>query len=213
MDSSEILTPDASVASNQEEVERNGAPGSSSPGGNTEEQFVPALLCRYCRMPISQYGEILPHRAADAWASQVYAYELELFDDKPPLWCYSATNPSAQRFDVVRCDAAIAFQRRFLRLCGAWSAEHTFFVGHEWRCAVCKTCNNFLGWGFRPSLPRPSDATAATAESDEDADEDLSFVAIILTRCTGSEKFPLSFFKSREVAKSPRESSVAAAPQ
>ncbi|RNF09352.1 hypothetical protein TraAM80_02226 [Trypanosoma rangeli] len=203
MDSSEILSPATSAVSNQEEVESD-APSCSS-GDSTGEKFVPVLLCTYCRMPIAQYGEILSHRATDAWASQVYTYELELFDDNPPLWCYSATNPSAHRFDLVRCDAAIALGHRRIQLTGAWSAEHTFFLGHEWRYAVCKNCNSFLGWGFRPSL-QPSndveDAAAAPAADAEATDEGLSFVGIILTRCTGHEKYPLDLLKFREVARS-----------
>ncbi|KEG09634.1 hypothetical protein DQ04_04911030 [Trypanosoma grayi] len=71
-------------------------------GGAAAEEVLSVLLCMQCRAPICRYEDIFSNRATDVWAAQVYAYELDLFDDKPPLWCCSATNPSARRFDLVR---------------------------------------------------------------------------------------------------------------
>ncbi|EKG02463.1 hypothetical protein TCSYLVIO_006509 [Trypanosoma cruzi] len=199
MELSVLTSTESSQESSEEEEKEKDAPECTSET-STVEQFVPALICMRCYMPIAQYDEILPHRATDAWASQVYTYELDLFENKPPLWCYSATNPSTHRFDLVRCDAVIALRRHLLSFYGQWSAEHSFFVGHEWCCVACRACQNFLGWGFRRTLNVPRDTENETLETEEDAevpvDNNLSFVGIILTRCVGNDKFPLSQFEA-----------------
>ncbi|KAH9586367.1 hypothetical protein LSM04_008180 [Trypanosoma melophagium] len=105
---------------------------------------VSVLRCGACKYPLCLVNDILAHRAHDAWMAHVYAYELDLFTDNTPLWCYSATNPAARRFDIIRCKSSYA-----MRLRGPWSREHSFFIGHEWCYCSCRNCNHFLGWGFR----------------------------------------------------------------
>ncbi|CCD12998.1 unnamed protein product, partial [Trypanosoma congolense IL3000] len=112
------------------------------------ESVISVLLCERCKVPITSYDDILTERESSAWAEQVYAYELELFADKPPLWCYSATNPSDRRFDLLRCSAAAVTTHRTVKLSGPWSNKHSFFVGYQWAFAACAICGNFLGWGF-----------------------------------------------------------------
>lgn len=153
-----------------------------------EEEATPALLCAHCRTSLAGFDEILSHRTTDAWAAHVYAYELDIFSNKPPFWCYSATNPQERRFDLVRCDVAIAARRKRVELRGLWSSEHTFFVGHEWCYAMCGACNAFLGWGFR-RVAAEADTTAKVTDTMElisDVDS-VSFIGLILTRCVSSE--------------------------
>ncbi|ORC85998.1 uncharacterized protein TM35_000311840 [Trypanosoma theileri] len=126
------------------------------------KDVIAVLLCNQCKSPLCSVDDILAHRASDAWMAQVYAYELDLFNDCGPLWCYSATNPAARRFDIIRCHPSTAM---FLR--GPWSREHSFFLGHEWCYSSCGICGRFLGWGFRPVQTSASSSGPRTPGSVE----------------------------------------------
>ncbi|CBZ32022.1 hypothetical protein, conserved [Leishmania donovani] len=75
------------------------AAASASPQGTVE-----VLLCDGCRCPIGSLWDVLPaEEAVPVWREQVYSYELDLFaNGSPPIQAYSATNPSARRFDLLR---------------------------------------------------------------------------------------------------------------
>ncbi|AIN95974.1 hypothetical protein LPMP_090580 [Leishmania panamensis] len=74
---------------------------------------IAALLCDNCRCPIGSLWDVLPAEAAvPAWREQVYSYELDLFaDGSPPIQAYSATNPNAHRFDLLRLTPYVTVHR------------------------------------------------------------------------------------------------------
>lgn len=138
-----------------------------SKGGETvSEDLISVLLCGTCRAPITDHNNILGCREESVWAQQAFAYEVDLFADCPPLWCYSATNPQGRRFDIIRCTATAVNRYRTVTLSGPWSGEHSFFVGHKWCYASCNTCSSFLGWAFC----RASEALSFSGGSTEDND-------------------------------------------
>ncbi|CBZ24213.1 conserved hypothetical protein [Leishmania mexicana MHOM/GT/2001/U1103] len=83
-------------------------PASASP-----QDTVEVLLCDTCRCPIGLLWDVLPAEAAvPVWREQVYTYELDLFaNGSPPIQAYSATNPSARRFDLLRLAPHVTLHR------------------------------------------------------------------------------------------------------
>ena len=106
-------------------------------------ETIACLLCARCKFPLVTKSDIIADRAT-VWASTVYSYELDVLGEE--IWVYSATNPSANRFDVFRCGAgvnanAVVYEDRF-------SGEHSWFPGYEWSMASCGLCGVHLGWAF-----------------------------------------------------------------
>ena len=85
-----------------------------------EDEEVPALCCAVCGSAIVTRDELLLDRA-ETPRSAVYAYELDVLEEE--VWAYSATNPQAARYDVIRTKPAksvIAY--------GDPTLEHSWFV-------------------------------------------------------------------------------------
>ncbi|CCW62189.1 unnamed protein product [Phytomonas sp. EM1] len=78
-------------------------------GGKNDEE-IDVLLCADCRFPLASVDEILHEYAEKAWRKHVFAYELDLFGNDRPIWTYSATNPNANRFDVVRVQPEVTIR-------------------------------------------------------------------------------------------------------
>eukprot|EP00041_Stephanoeca_diplocostata_P030631 m.933048 g.933048 ORF g.933048 m.933048 type:complete len:359 (-) comp23795_c0_seq14:39-1115(-) len=101
------------------------------------------FVCQQCRYPIVSESEILFDKA-EIFTDQVYSYEMEVLVDKT-AWCYSATNPGAHRFDVLRIKkpphGRVSFD-------GLPTLEHTWFPGHKWVYCQCGACGQHLGWGY-----------------------------------------------------------------
>lgn len=141
-----------------------------------EDGTVAVLLCDGCRCPIGSIWDVLPaEETAPAWKRHVYSYELDLFNNgTAPVQAYSATNPSARRFDLLRLAPQVMVRRpaataapstsptaappaasttvlapAFVECDTAvYSTEHSFFTGYAWCFAHCGNCGAFLGWGF-----------------------------------------------------------------
>ena len=91
-----------------------------SPPGKEDGEEVPALCCAACGSVIVTRDELLVDRA-ETPPSAVYAYELDLLDKD--LWAYSATNPEATRYDIIRTKpskAVITYRSP--------TPEHSWFV-------------------------------------------------------------------------------------
>jgi hypothetical protein len=74
------------------------------------------------------------------FATQTPLDELDMLDRE--YWAYSATNPGAVRFDVVRTVPV-----PHIILSGRPSPDHSWFPPFEWRMAHC-CCGAHLGWSF-----------------------------------------------------------------
>ena len=91
-------------------------------------------------------------RAATAAAGQPRC--IPPLDALPPaVSCYSATNPTQKRFDVVR----VAHRDREADACGvqyqcsrptAFHADYSWFGGCCWSMASCASCAEHIGWSF-----------------------------------------------------------------
>lgn len=117
----------------------------AAPESKASEDGAPRelwMVCQQCRYPIVSPDNVIPGRA-ETWAKTVFAYELDIMGRQ--VWCYSATNPSAHRFDVLRArprlGAAIAVTR-------APDVTHSWFPGFAWQMASCAACDTHLGWAF-----------------------------------------------------------------
>ena len=104
-----------------------------------------ALLCDYCGCILCMREDLIQQRAT-VWGDQVYTYDLEIFEEEEtPV--YSATNPSANRFDVVRVKPDVVC--RDLIVCSpAYFPDHSWFPPYEWSMASCASCGRHIGWGF-----------------------------------------------------------------
>ena len=130
-----------------------------------------ALCCESCGTAIAKADELLMDRAA-IMDSACFAYELDVLNQE--VWAYSATNPGATRFDVIRLAPAPS-----VVLTGRPTAEHSWFPPYLWRMAECYGCGEHLGWSFFAA-----DANGGGTDDDvsTDADEQLSFHGLIVTR-------------------------------
>jgi hypothetical protein len=128
---------------------------------------IACLLCGVCRWPLIAKSDIIIDRA-EVWATSVYSYELELLGEN--TWVYSATNPAANRFDVLRCGAsagtAIAHEKR------RFSGEHTWFPGYEWSMASCCSCGEHLGWAFSLQRGMQQEAHPTEASNSGNSEEE-----------------------------------------
>lgn len=132
------------------------------------------FICAVCTFPIVEESGVIEERA-ETWKQAVYPYELLLFDRES--WCYSATNPGEQRFDVIRVlptGSGICWSKRP-------TPEHSWFPGYAWTMASCTNCHAHLGWGFM--APRQLEGTASSAESTSGEGEAAD--------CRGATKVPV----------------------
>eukprot|EP00466_Bigelowiella_natans_P004883 jgi/Bigna1/81073/fgenesh1_pg.77_\ len=81
---------------------QDGGDDAKRDSAGTEEHKRCFLSCEMCTYPIIEAGEFILERA-EIWSKAVYAYQLEVLNKE--AWCYSATNPNANRFDVIRAYA------------------------------------------------------------------------------------------------------------
>ena len=103
-------------------------PAAPVPAATDVQDMV--LACQRCRFPIASRAELIIERSTGLLDSAVFAYELDVLGS--PHWCYSATNPGAARFDVVRVslttDEDDALATSAIRLGAAsFSGEHSWF--------------------------------------------------------------------------------------
>jgi hypothetical protein len=166
----------------------------------------PYLVCQTCRFPIAGSEDLLRDKA-ECWRPAVFSYKFSVFDghviedeegtggdaaeqnsedasddsEKVVVFAYSATNPGAHRFDVVRVKQTPAIRTETPRgPAGHWTRptpDHCWFEGTAWRQAYCAVCNDHLGWGY-------SKWPAEGIEDDEGqtADSPVLYIGLILTR-------------------------------
>lgn len=169
--------------------------GEDSSPSPMEEATLAVLLCDGCRCPVASTREILPERHERAWQKHVYCYPFNLFEDGAEVWAYSATNPSSNRFDLLRVRPTVTtFSERtasdarehtpgvsqkevsLVSLQGLYSSEHSFFTGYRWCFCSCANCGHFLGWGFLAhdkwlAYTRKREALSATSSEQESAEK------------------------------------------
>lgn len=100
---------------------------SASASVMAEDDELSFFVCQQCRYPIVNDSEIFYDRT-EIYTDQVYSYEMEVLVDKS-AWCYSATNPGAHRFDVLRVKKPLNARVTFD---GEPTLEHTWFPGHRY---------------------------------------------------------------------------------
>lgn len=105
------------------------------------EEELACLVCASCRFPQCTVSELIEERC-ESRKEQVYAYELEVLGRDITL--YSATNPSAHRFDVARVLPSALGAGPI----GRRQSEHSWFPGFAWQMAHCLMCASHLGWSF-----------------------------------------------------------------
>ena len=118
---------------------------------NTENEklVIPFNLCLTCSSCSSVcfatdddvLEDIIPHSPESA-----FNYDLDILSKQ--VKCYSATNPAADRFDVIRLSKDVAF----VFSDDEYSTSHSWFPGYSWTAAGCLVCCQFLGWKFRNTL-------------------------------------------------------------
>lgn len=121
-----------------------------------DTELVPAMCCEACGVSIASVDEFLAERA-HTMDSATFGYELDVLDKA--VWAYSATNPGATRFDVVRVKPVPG-----VFLTGEPTAEHSWFPPYEWRMAACY-CGMHLGWSFSEAGGAPADGSIDGSES------------------------------------------------
>merc|ERR1719240_2088534 len=99
------------------------------------------MMCACCKLQVFSTDEIIQEKAG-TWKEAVYPYELTVCDKT--CWCYSATNPQEDRFDVVRVLPSAAG----LCIRGIPTTAHSWFSGYAWQLAQCNVCGSLLGWAF-----------------------------------------------------------------
>ena len=109
----------------------------ASPVGEDERT---GLVCSRCSAVIAHRSEVLSEKAV-IMQEAVFCYELDMCG-KEDVWCYSATNPGANRFDVVRVDAQSLSPGGDTCLSGvtlSWklTTEHSWFPPYGWKMCSC----------------------------------------------------------------------------
>ena len=117
-------------------------------GEEVDDPLTHVLVCQQCRYPLVLGCDIIVEKA-DVWKDQVYPYELDILELED-VWCYSATNPSGTRFDLVRGKP----NNNITYDCEN-SSFHTFFPGFAWNHLSCKCCRHFFGFGFTKLSENP----------------------------------------------------------
>ena len=92
-------------------------------------------------MPLVLREDLLLERIPTL-SSACFSYELDVLGEM--ISVYSATNPTATRFDVIR----VALVRPSVIISGdAATEEHSWFPPYKWRMSAC-ICGQHLGWAF-----------------------------------------------------------------
>jgi hypothetical protein len=134
-----------------------------------------ALACGVCGWVLAVAEDVVLDRASGLKTESVYAYELEDVCGHDKVWTYSATNPSANRFDVIRVKPTVA-ERSSIILGGVFpTPEYSWFPPFAWNMAECVSCGAHLGWGFydtarlrsKASSKAPKRRTIAKSSSPE----------------------------------------------
>lgn len=94
-----------------------------------KEPAKPALLCRFCRAPITR---------ADA-AIEINGSHRHRFH-----------NPLGMEFDIGCFVEAPGCAGH-----GTASFEYTWFAGYQWQVALCRKCHSHLGWLYTSSHAAP----------------------------------------------------------
>ncbi|KAG9394066.1 putative cereblon [Carpediemonas membranifera] len=149
------------------------------------EPLIPCLCCSHCKKVIALADDIIAERHT-VLTSNVYPYELEVLGRD--IFCYSATNPSDYRFDLMRIRPvstitppfAAPINRKFVLTSSDLSDELSWFPPFLWSMAWCWNCLQHIGWGFIEEAKEGADQTPNPA-----------FLALIFTRLTPLE-LPIS---------------------
>ena len=104
---------------------------------------TPSFVCDECFAPVAETESIIQERKVTL-KEAVYAYELDLLDK--PVWSYSVTNPSADKFDVVLFSKL--HEHVDHSVTGEDNSLHSWFPGFSWRNVSCGCCDMQLGWSF-----------------------------------------------------------------
>lgn len=139
----------------------------------------PGLVCASCGATICFAADVLAERAV-VLKEAVFCYDLDVCG-REDACVYSATNPGANRFDVVRVDAqrlapAGDTALAAVAVAGDLATAHSWFPPYGWRMASCGTCAAHLGWAF--ALSRD----ALGAVDGAAADGGVEFLGLIVTR-------------------------------
>jgi len=90
-------------------------------------------------LPLARREDLLLDRVP-ILSSACFSYELEILGET--ILAYSATNPSAIRFDVIRIAA-----NPCVVVHGEPSNEHSWFISMNWKMISC-VCGYHIGWAF-----------------------------------------------------------------
>ena len=145
-----------------------------------ESETVPALCCARCQQPLCFADDIIVERYGsedpqwDIMTSACFSYDLDVLG-REDCKVYSATNPGAVRFDVIRVhannrqptsdvrDGASVKQR--VRISPEVSSEHSWFPPFSWHMCSCLTCGTHLGWAFENLHEINSSTTESSCRS------------------------------------------------
>eukprot|EP00301_Raphidiophrys_heterophryoidea_P008176 c1306_g2_i1.p1 GENE.c1306_g2_i1~~c1306_g2_i1.p1 ORF type:complete len:399 (+),score=72.76 c1306_g2_i1:50-1198(+) len=112
----------------------------------TNPETVLCLVCSLCRQLVCQEDALI-RETLPTMRSAVYVYELDILNIECP--CYSATNPSDVRFDVIRAHP----ERCDIQTTGTPTPEYSWFPPYAWKMVHCGGCMAHLGWHFEmPTL-------------------------------------------------------------
>mmetsp|Transcript_51963 Transcript_51963/g.121675 ORF Transcript_51963/g.121675 Transcript_51963/m.121675 type:complete len:335 (-) Transcript_51963:71-1075(-) len=122
------------------------------------------LVCENCGLPLVEQAEVIEEKFV-TWNTVVWPYELTVLDRDS--WCYSATNPSNARFDIVRVLPSVV--GRSIKRRGSPTPEYSWFPGFGWCMAHCQMCGKHLGWTFSPNADSGTGEADANSESQTQA--------------------------------------------
>ena len=93
------------------------------PEGDAVAEKEKRILCRFCHDPVTDNGK-----------------------QTTPLgrFVHCRTNPGGFTFEFGCFSDAPGCTTT-----GDATTEHTWFPGHSWKLALCRTCGEHLGWSFR----------------------------------------------------------------
>jgi len=147
---------------------QDGGDDAKRDSAGTEEHKRCFLSCEMCTYPIIEAGEFILERA-EIWSKAVYAYQLEVLNKE--AWCYSATNPNANRFDVIRTKPSII--DRTVNVSGRPTIQHTWFPNYAWQMTSCAACDAHLGWAFSPaSVQQTESSIDKSSSTNNDGNDD-----------------------------------------
>ncbi|CAJ1357058.1 unnamed protein product [Effrenium voratum] len=152
----------------------------SQPLAESKEDEEELLACSHCSNPITWREDILQERV-NTFKEAVYPYELAVCDKES--WCYLATDPQNNRFDLIRTRATAA-----VRLVASPCEDYSWFPGYAWRAAYCDSCQAQIGWGFCAPFVCGGCETGASSPSSKLWNMAPQFLGVILTRLRPSSQ-------------------------